>query len=221
MPNLPQITDKFLQQNKLFVEAGRRLLTTCEHRVLFPCDELMASMLNRASWQLCGLLALIEQKNFLVAAALVRLQLDNVLRFNGVMRHNDPHGVALQLRQGEELWKIKGVDGLPMNDANLKKLLDDQWFNEIYKRSSDYVHFSNRHVDHFFYMADRNEDGSSSFFIGPPRDYIPPEAFDEIATIFLEIGEKTLECAEQWIAGREALGTAADLSKRFPHAGPQ
>lgn len=125
METLQQVANDLLRINGQFIEAGRRLLSTCEQGVLFPCDEFMLIMLNRASWQQYALIPLLDQKNYIAAAALVRLQLDNVLRFSGVIRHNDPHGVACQIASGEELRKVKGSDGQHMTDAHLQSQLND------------------------------------------------------------------------------------------------
>ena len=216
METLQQVVNDLSRVNGQFIEAGRRLLSTCEHRVLFPCDEFMLSMLNRASWQQYGLIPLLSQKNYIVAAALVRLQLDNVLRFSGVIRHSDPHGVARQIAAGKELRKIKGSDGQLMTDAHLQSQMDDPWFSQVYKRTSGYVHLSDQHFFHFSQMAVHTEGGPSQFFLGPPREYVPPAAIHEVAVVFREIGEKTVHFAEEWISGRGIHGTHKQLEERFP-----
>jgi hypothetical protein len=88
------------------MRVGQLLYDAC-NRNLFPCDGLAMGVLDRSLNILSGFTRLIRNNGYICAVALLRLQLDNILRFYGVViASGDPHGVADQMFHGAELSKI-------------------------------------------------------------------------------------------------------------------
>jgi hypothetical protein len=132
-------------------QVGQTLYDTCAGD-LFPCDLLAMAVLDRSLNLLSGVRLLLRNEGYICAAALLRLQLDNVLRFHGVVAATgDPHGVAQRIFAGEELGKIKAFDGERMHDTKLRGLLGAKLpgIDSVYKATSGYIHLSTEHIRHF------------------------------------------------------------------------
>ena len=89
---------------------GQRTLVLANEK-LFPCHGLYLSVLNRSYEVLDGFLLLIKNGNYGCCMALLRIQLDNILRFYGVLLTKDPHRTANLVMQGTQLNKIKDKKG--------------------------------------------------------------------------------------------------------------
>src|SRR5688572_2220505 len=91
-------------------ERGAAIFTAC-NGTLFPCDGLAYAVLDRSLNLLKGFCLLLSNGGYTCGAALLRMQLDNVLRFHGVVTTTDPHGTADNVISGTPLRKIKDKDG--------------------------------------------------------------------------------------------------------------
>jgi hypothetical protein len=75
---------------------------------------------------------------------LLRLQLDNIMRFYSLWLVSDPQRVLEALLKDTPFKKLKSQDGKPLTDAYLHKQLSQlqPWVSEVYKRTSGFVHLS-------------------------------------------------------------------------------
>ena len=77
---------------------------------LYPFDILVVATLNRSLCLLKGFIELIQARNFVAAAPLIRLQLDNSLRLSAATLVSDPHEFAMNVLKGglsknKKIWK--------------------------------------------------------------------------------------------------------------------
>jgi len=63
----------------------------------YPVDLLAQAVLNRSLNLVEGFATLAQQRNMICCGALLRLQLDNCLRFYAVYLVKDPHDFAMQV----------------------------------------------------------------------------------------------------------------------------
>ena len=105
---------------------------------IYPLDLLAAATLHRSMNLLFGFCDLIQNRNMLSAAPLLRLQIDNCSRFFAAFIVKDPHAFAMSVIRGENINKLKDQDGKQMNDAYLVKKLsnDEPWIERVYKGAS-------------------------------------------------------------------------------------
>jgi len=91
---------------------------------------------------------LVEAENFVSAAPLVRLELDNGLRVNLVALCGDGHKVLVHLAAGKRLDKLKDADGNRLTDRFVVNALTGlfPWLPRLYSEGSRFVHFSNVHI---------------------------------------------------------------------------
>ena len=77
----------------------------------YPVDILAMAALNRSAALCKGFQSLIEQKNFTCSASILRLQLDNALRFASVFLVSNPHDFASAVMNGKRIRDFKDKSG--------------------------------------------------------------------------------------------------------------
>jgi len=115
---------------------------------LYPLDILVVATLNRSLCLLKGFIELIQAHNFVAAAPLIRLQLDNSLRLSAGMLVSDPHKFAMKVLEGVSVNKQKDMENQKMTDFYLVEKLTERysWVKDVYANTSGYVHLSEKHI---------------------------------------------------------------------------
>ena len=75
------------------LETCRRMYTAYAS-ALYPLDLLAAAAFSRSLAQCSGFRALIEARNYICAASILRLQIDTALRFFAAFLVDNPHEFA-------------------------------------------------------------------------------------------------------------------------------
>lgn len=115
---------------------------------MYPFDFWTNAAANRGIQLSSGFRSLIKKRNAISSGALLRLQIDTALRFSAGWLVNDPHGFVKQIMNGEQIKKLADSDGNLMTDRYLMERMAQKhpWIEEVYKRTSGYVHFSDVHI---------------------------------------------------------------------------
>jgi hypothetical protein len=102
-----------------------------------------------------------------VAASLLRLQLDTVLRLYALFWVADPEDFATKVFNGISVNKLKASDGSLMTDRYLRDRIasKNDWVPAVYAESSGYIHFSHRHIKAALPMEDSTT-GQAQVHIG-------------------------------------------------------
>jgi hypothetical protein len=197
---------------------GRGLYEVCKGE-LFPCDALAFAVLERSLNQAKGFSLLLSNGGYTMGAGVLRMQLDNLLRFHGVVTSGDPHGVANQIANGVPLRKIKDASGRKMTDQRLLELHNakNPDIRKIYDLSSGYIHLSIEHIRHFLLRSAIECGQARIFAIGDADDHMAIESKIKLVKAFTAVTRGVLACIEFWTATRAGQGTA-DLHKRFKQA---
>jgi GNAT superfamily N-acetyltransferase len=113
----------------------------------FPMDLLAAATLNRSLCLIRGFADLMTSKNFVAAAPLIRMQIDNCLRFSAAWLVDNPHHFATEIIKGKQVRKMKDNKGKLMTDTYLLSVLtaDYPWLTSVYENTSGYIHLSDKH----------------------------------------------------------------------------
>jgi hypothetical protein len=114
----------------------------------YPLDFLSNAVINRSLKLIFGFTTLLKDENFIAASHLVRCHLDNIIRFSASWIVNDPHDFATKVIDGIQIDSLKDKNGELMKDWYLRNLLNEEypWITNVYKQSSGYIHFSNKHI---------------------------------------------------------------------------
>lgn len=148
---------------------------------LFYVDLVAIGALQRSAALIDGFALLVEHKNALAAAPLLRLQLDSAMRFNACWLVPDSSEVAKALLCDKPLKNLKGLDGNPLTDAYLRKALAERypWIDELYRKGSGFIHMSVSHLTAAITAIDR-DDGRFHMLIGPGREWRDDEMLDAV-----------------------------------------
>lgn len=128
-------------------EMGDRVISA-DNGNLYPLDILVVATLNRSLCLLKGFIELIKSQNFVAAAPLIRLQLDNSLRLSAATLVSDPHKFAMNVLEGVPVKRQKSMENQNMTDTYLVGKLAERysWVKDVYENTSGYVHLSEKHI---------------------------------------------------------------------------
>jgi hypothetical protein len=140
--------DRLRDRIRLHMEAGQLVLDP-RHRKSVSGDMLVAAFLNRSMGLVRGFCSLIGD-NYICAAPLVRLQLDNLLRLSTIWLVDDLDKLTAHVADGKQIDKLKDRHGKRMRDSYLAQRMDEKVAGvaEVYKSACGYVHFSDAHLYH-------------------------------------------------------------------------
>ncbi|MET1084431.1 MAG: hypothetical protein ABWY12_15495 [Burkholderiales bacterium] len=198
---------------------GKAVYQACAGEV-FPFDALAFAVLERSLSLIKGFELLMANGGYMSAVALLRLQLDNIIRFHGVARSGDPHGVTDRVFRGESLRKIKDRFGKKMTDAYLVEVMTDAnpWMKSVYEHASGYIHLSNHHVRHFIARSETGADGLRRFAIGDDDVYVLEDQREKLLQAFHTTTEGVVRLVAAWPQVRISHGTNEQLKQRFKSA---
>ena len=200
-------------------ERGQELFNACNAE-LFPCDALAFAVLERSLNLLKGFQLLLLHGGYTTGVGLLRMQLDNVLRFHGVVTSADPHWIANEIINGVQLRSLNDRTGKKMTDARLVELLAaaNPWVNHVYALACSYIHLSDQHVKHFLLRSKKDCEGKRGFAIGDEDEHVEPDHKTQLINAFAVATRGVLELIGQWAAARHIHGTNDQLNARFPSA---
>ena len=123
---------------------------------------------RRALAQSAAFRKMVADRNSIVAQSLIRMQLDTVLRLYALFWVGDAEEFATKVFYGSQIDRLKAKDGQLLKDKYLIERLAErnEWIPSVYKETSGYIHFSNRHMQAALKLIDR-ESGHVQLQIGP------------------------------------------------------
>jgi len=187
--------------------------------VLYPLDLLAIAALNRSLALSSGFSAMIRARNFVCAAALLRLQLDTALRFAAAWMVSEPHDFAMSVMGGTSVRNLLDSDGKKMTDARLVSRLrdEDPWIEDLYEQTSGYVHFSDKHL--FNTVTSLGDDGAFTMKASAVDEAVQPQHYLEAVVAFEECVGLFVRYLEGWTLTKDA-GSAQEASRRIASRSP-
>ena len=113
-----------------------------------PLDWVVVGIVKRC-WSVSSAIELLlNEWNMICARALVRMQLDTVLRFSAFWISKDPQKTAKDFRAGKQINHMKDREDNKMTDSYLARKLGEyfEWIPKVYRSTSGYIHFSERYL---------------------------------------------------------------------------
>jgi hypothetical protein len=143
LEDLSLLEHRFLEENKLFLEAGGK------NKELHMMDLFFSAIANRSIAFIRGFITLVRDDNYIAAVPFIRMQIDNCLRFYATTLVSDMNDFYLKYLEGTHIGQIEDAEGNKMYDTYLVEKLDENLFpgiRNLYKNTSGYVHLSNEHT---------------------------------------------------------------------------
>ena len=195
--HLNNILDQISDFENEFIKSSERIMKAGNNK-LFTLDFVALSINNRAISLIKGYLTLAKADNYLTAVSLVRLQLDNALRFFASTLVENSSDFAEHFIDGKAIRDYTDIDEKKLTDNYLAKKLENYFsgIKEIYEKTCGYIHFSDRH---FFptITREKRKDRSMQIVIGGSGNFTIDEKLDFSKTM-LEVSKIVLIVVEQW-----------------------
>jgi hypothetical protein len=136
------------QRQPKHLKIGERMMKA-DNGNIFAMDILAVAVLNRSIRLVRGFCDQINT-NFMCAAPLVRLQLDNFLRFGAARHVVNLNEFVIEIMGGTPVRKLKDRHGKPMTDAYLVELAATECpeIKDIYQRGCGFIHLCEVHIAH-------------------------------------------------------------------------
>lgn len=215
--NLHELVAHLRASEQLHLEVGKKL-AEADGGSIYPVDLLANAVLHRSTNLVRGFALLVEKRNFICAAPLLRLQIDNCLRFYAVFIVKSPHDFAMEVLKGTQVRKLKDKTGALMTDAYLVSQLTKvyPWVARVYERTSGYVHLSGTHICNT--AAPRTPDEESQriqrFVVGAGDCVEDDEFYKEATAAFIEATQVLFNYLIGWVKTKESPPkTAARVRK--------
>jgi len=176
---------------------------------LFALDLLMFAALNRSACLLRGFCDLLESRNFVCAAPLIRLQLDNCLRVMASSMVTDPHKFSRSVLEGTPIRQMTDRKGRNFTDQYLVKTLaaDHPWIEDVYSATSSYIHLSERHMANAIRPQPGGE-GIVTLKVTAQDFELDPAIYENAVDVFQKLTDILLSFVGQWANQKDVAGRA-------------
>lgn len=160
-------------------------------------DFVAVSSVNRAISILDGYITLAKTNNYLAAVSLLRLQIDNSLRFFATFLAKDSENVITAFIEGESIRKFKSASGSQLTDSYLVEELDKQYPNlkKAYNKFSGFIHLSN---EHFYSALAKGENNNVQLRVGKNCDRFTDVNKIEISETLIYFTKILIHLIEGW-----------------------
>ncbi len=193
-----QALDKLEAQNEIHLKVIHEFLSADDAK-MFAVDLLALSAANRSMSLISGFTTMIKDKNFICAAPLLRLQLDNSLRFYAAFLVEDPHKLAKDFIDGVSIRHFKErTTNQKLSDRLLVNRLSEHhpWIVRIYEETSGYIHLSHKH---FYNVAGKKDSTKNLQFIAGKGDkFIDEKTRFEAVIAMIELTTVLLWLLNSW-----------------------
>ncbi len=172
-----------------------------------PIDIYAFMVLKRSISLVFGFTELIRNKNFLCAAPLIRLQIDNLLRFHAAFLVENQSQFVVDVLQEKEVRKLKDRFGKSMTDAHLQEVLESEysWLKDVYKNTSGYVHLSEKHFFNTLRASESGEEGVLDIYIGPDDKMVSDEVYEGAVEDMIRVTHALLTFIGNWALSKNKL----------------
>jgi hypothetical protein len=168
-----------------------------------PIETVMAVALQRSRHLLQAYVHLLSSKNLTAASALIRMQLDSVMRVNACFLVATPLEVWEALKSGEPWNRVRSKKNKPLSDGYLHEQLSAkyEWASEVYKQMSGYVHLSRPHLES---TVEGEEFLGMVIHQGPAAARVTERDLAENAQLFIKVTRALLSLCEEYAINRSA-----------------
>jgi hypothetical protein len=191
-------------QNDHFKIANQ--LASADETNIYAYDLIAYAVLNRSISLISGFCLMIQEENFICAAPLVRLQLDNAIRFYASFLAEDTNEFMSKFMKGDSIRSIKDpkTKNKFTDEFLLNKLCEkmnssnihSDWLKSVYKNTSGYIHLSERHL---FNATSKDESLQIYLKVGLKNTYISEPIRIEAIEIMIRVTNVVVWLLDSWI----------------------
>lgn len=155
---LAQYINELAASPAKFAKLGEEI-TYANNQSPYVIDSFAFSVINRTIQLTQGYITLVGTNNYIAAIPLIRLQLDNALRFFAIFEVDNANNFFFYFMDDKPINNYKSHTGEKLTDSYLAKKMDiiSPGVFRLYKEISDYIHLSKQHVHASKYFDDKGE----------------------------------------------------------------
>jgi hypothetical protein len=172
--------------------------------MLYEIDVVIAAAMARSYGLVDGFIAAFDSWNPVVAAPLLRMEIDSLMRLDYIARAPHADSVAHHIFAGGEFRTLKDVEGRVLTDSRLSEHAQDvhPWIRSVYQETSGWVHFSPAHLRAAWRVGPAKvEDGQGLVLSGgvPIRpEQIPLSELEQLLGAMVQATKQVLWYGEAW-----------------------
>ncbi|MBX7234500.1 MAG: hypothetical protein K1X65_08960 [Caldilineales bacterium] len=196
-----------LEERLVFLEESKHSHFNIAERIsgqIEPIDVYAFMVLKRSLSLVFGFTTMLRARNFLCASPLIRLQIDNLLRFRAAFLVVNQSQFVVDVIQGKEVRQLKDRTGRKMIDAHLQDVLssDYPWLRGVYKKTSGYVHLSEEHFFNTVRASESGQEGAIEAYIGPDDKLVSNAIYQEALEDMILVTHSLLTYLSDWATGK-------------------
>lgn len=181
------------------IEMGKEMITAY-NGTIYHFDLFANAVFHRSIMLINGFIKLIPD-NFISAAPLVRLQLDNYLRMSAVHRVDMPaHEFASAVINGKRIRDMQDkVTKRKLTDAELVEACNKDYpgLKDFYEKTSSYIHLSDTHIFHA--IRSNIDTGTIQGSISLDERFVPDLMRIDAIKSMINITKLVLKFLSEWI----------------------
>jgi hypothetical protein len=168
---------------------------------IYVVDLFVGAVLTRSYSLVDGFITAFDSWNPIVAAPVLRMQIDSLVRIAYVARAPDADEIARAVLDGGEFRRFKDPDGQKLTDRRLIELAKDAhpWVPEVYERTSGWVHLSPAHI-HAAWRVEGDSFGHLSGGLPIRPEIVGSEPMDELLRAMTQATEDLITWVQSWEA---------------------
>ena len=223
---MEEISNILLQELLLNLEEHKRLhidvtekMTKADNAKMYPLDLMGISIAKRSMSLIKGFVEMIKQENLICAIPLLRLQLDNSLRFYAAFLVENPHELASHFIEGEAIRRLTEKNThKKLTDRLLVERLSEHypWIVDVYEKTSGYIHLSDYHL---FKTLNKVEPDKITAVIGDSDSYISIEEKIKTVNTMVKLTTIVLWLINSWALTKETPNIQDWKEKNGPGTG--
>ena len=166
---------------------------------IFAHDLIAAGAIQRSLMLIKGFLTMLRSGNYLCAGALLRMQIDTLLRLQAAALFPSGAHTLRAFLEDQPLHRLKAPDGARLTEQELCKRVATryEWVPRVYARTSGFIHFSGPSVLSAIPRAPKGRTLSISVGSRLGRRWKPAERL-EAAEAFEAATKAVLEMVYSW-----------------------
>jgi len=171
---------------------------------LYEIDLVMIAAMARSYSLVDGFISVFDSWNPIVAAPLLRMQIDSLVRVAYMATVPNAEAVARHIIGGEDFRTLKDAEGKTLRDYRLLEhaAKAHPWIAAVYEATSGWVHFSPAHfrVAVKVTVNEYDRDPGLGIFAAVPvrREQIPLSALEELLGAMIKATSELFGYVEAW-----------------------
>jgi hypothetical protein len=164
---------------------------------IYTFDFFIAGVCDRVISTSRAFRHVIENRNYVVSAVILRSQIDTLFRVFGITLTQNPLKSCEEIFKGYRFDSLTDKDGKKLRDFHLKEKIGEiyPWIPKVYENSSGFVHMSEKNI--FTSIEHLGDTGEIGLAIGYGGSHLPDELFTEVAAAFVHVSKICFDMAAE------------------------